>query len=130
NLPLGHDATFVVDPGSGSGTLRWTPGYMDSRPTPYTVTFTATNVLSGSASTKILVQNSNRAPVASAGGPYSAFVGAPVTFNGTGSTDPDGDVILFSWVYGDGSTGTGATPVHTYTGIGVFGVALTVTDGT
>jgi hypothetical protein len=129
-LPLGHNAAFVPDPGNGSGTFRWTPTYMDARALPYTVTFTATNVLSGSASTKILVQNSNRAPVASAGGPYSAFVGAPVSFNGTGSTDPDGDVILFSWVYGDGSTGTGATPVHTYTAIGVFGVALTVTDGT
>jgi PKD repeat protein len=129
-LPLGHNATFVADPGNGSGTFRWTPTYMDARTAPYLVTFTATNVLSGSASTKILVQNSNRAPVASAGGPYSAFVGAPVSFNGTGSTDPDGDTILFNWVYGDGSTGTGATPVHTYTAIGVFGVALTVTDGT
>ncbi|HEX6031514.1 MAG TPA: FG-GAP-like repeat-containing protein [Tepidiformaceae bacterium] len=129
-LPLGHNATFVTDPGNSSGTFRWTPGYMDARPTPYSVTFTASNNLSGSASTKILVLNSNRAPVASAGGPYTAFIGAPLGFNGSGSVDPDGDAIVFSWTYGDGSTGNGPNPVHTYTATGVFGVALTVTDGT
>ena len=130
NLPLGHNATFVAEPGNGSGAFRWTPGYMDARATPYLVTFTATNVLSGSASTKILVQNSNRVPVANAGGPYTAFIGAPLNFNGSASSDPDGDQITFNWTYGDGSNGTGPTPVHTYTATGVFGVALTVTDGT
>lgn len=129
-LPLGHNATFVADPGNGSGTFHWTPNYMDARATPYVVTFTATNGLSGSASTKILVQNSNRAPVANAGGPYTAFVGAPVNLDGSASADPDGDAITYAWNYGDGNTGTGATPVHTYTSVGVFGVALTATDGT
>jgi PKD domain-containing protein/VCBS repeat protein/flagellar hook capping protein FlgD/Big-like domain-containing protein len=130
NLPLGHNATFVPDPGNASGTFRWTPSYMDARATPYVVTFTATNVLSGSATTKILVQNSNRAPVANAGGPYTAFIGAPLNFNGSASSDPDGDQITFNWTYGDGTNGTGSTPVHTYSAVGVFGIALTVTDGT
>jgi hypothetical protein len=82
------------------------------------------------ASTKMLVQNSNRAPAASAGGPYTAFIGAPLNFNGSATADPDGDQITFNWTYGDGSNGTGPTPVHTYTSTGLFGVTLTVTDGT
>jgi PKD repeat protein len=85
---------------------------------------------SSAASTKILVQNSDRAPVASAGGPYTAVTGAPLLFNGSASADPDGDQITFNWTYGDGSNGTGPTPVHTYTSTGLFGVTLAVTDGT
>jgi PKD domain/FlgD Ig-like domain len=85
---------------------------------------------SSAASTKILVQNSNRAPVASAGGPYTASTGTPLDFNGSASADPDGDQLTFNWTYGDGSNGTGPTPVHTYTSTGLFGVTLTVTDGT
>jgi PKD repeat protein len=85
---------------------------------------------SSAASTKILVQTSNRAPVASAGGPYTAFIGAPLIFNGSASADPDGDQITFDWDYGDGFNGTGPAPVHTYTSTGPFGVTLTVTDGT
>ena len=72
----------------------------------------------------------DRAPLAHAGGPYTAFVGDPVSLNGSASADPDGDPITFAWTYGDGSTGSGANPVHSYTTAGVFGVALTVTDGT
>ena len=78
----------------------------------------------------VSVQNPNRAPAANAGGPYTAFIGDPLSLNGSASADPDGDAIAFSWTYGDGSTGSGANPVHTYTAVGLVGVALTVTDGT
>src|SRR5690349_9417948 len=72
----------------------------------------------------------DRAPSANAGGPYTAFVGDPLSLSGSASADPDGDAITFSWTYGDGSTGSGANPVHNYTTAGLFDVGLTVTDGT
>jgi PKD repeat protein len=50
------------------------------------------------------------------------------SFDGSGSSDPDGSVASYSWDFGDGSTGTGATPQHTYAAAGTYTVKLTVTD--
>ncbi|MGH7785109.1 MAG: PKD domain-containing protein, partial [Candidatus Binatia bacterium] len=61
------------------------------------------------------------------GGPYTATVGTPVQFNGSGS-DPDGDSLTFSWNFGDGSSGIGPNPVKAYTAAGTYTVSLTVSD--
>ncbi len=50
------------------------------------------------------------------------------TFNGTNSTDDVG-IVSYAWTFGDGTTGTGATPAHTYAAAGAYPVTLTVTDG-
>jgi len=44
------------------------------------------------------------------------------------STDPDGTIEGYSWSFGDGSTGSGATTSHTYAAAGTFALTLTVTD--
>ena len=49
-------------------------------------------------------------------------------FDGSGSADPDGSIASYSWDFGDGSTGTGVTPQHTYAAAGTYTVKLTVTD--
>jgi len=67
-------------------------------------------------------------PTADANGPYAGIVGTPVSFDGTGSSDPNGTIAAYDWDFGDGGTGTGATPEHTYSVDGVFTVTLTVTD--
>ncbi len=123
-LPLG--ATFSSNPTNTAGTLSWTPDF--SQAGVYNVTFTAMNALSGSATTQITVTNVNRAPVADAGGPYSGFAGAMLTFNGSGSSDPDGDALTYAWDFGDGGTGSGVAPVHTYGLSGVYSASLHVTD--
>ena len=63
-----------------------------------------------------------------AGGPYRGVVGRTVTFDGSGSSDPDGIVVTYRWDFGDGATATGATPSHTYSTAGSFTVSLNVTD--
>jgi len=51
--------------------------------------------------------------------PYGAD--ASVTFSGTGSSDPDNNLPLtYAWAFGDGTTGTGATPSKTYTVNGTY----------
>ncbi|HEX7078644.1 MAG TPA: PKD domain-containing protein [Candidatus Eisenbacteria bacterium] len=125
-LPLG--ATFS-DLGDGTGAFQWTPGFDQAG--AYAVTFTAhgTDGSSASATTAISVRDVNRKPVADAGGPYTAFAGTAVSFDGTGSADPDGNPLTYAWDFGDEETGTGPTPSHTYPFHGLYGVALTVSDG-
>jgi subtilisin family serine protease len=71
----------------------------------------------------------NHPPVANPGGPYTGFRGQAVVFNGTGSTDGDGDPLSYRWDFGDGASGTGATPSHVFPGLGPFTVTLRVNDG-
>ena len=52
----------------------------------------------------------------------------PVTFDGSGSFDPDGNIISYDWDFGDGVTGIGENPTHTYLTKGIYTVSLTVTD--
>jgi PKD repeat protein len=71
----------------------------------------------------------NLPPVAFAGGPYTGTAGSAIAFDGSRSSDPDGNVPLtYAWSFGDGNTGTGATPSHTYAAAGTYTVTLTVTD--
>ena len=51
-----------------------------------------------------------------------------VTFDGTSSTDPDGDELNYSWDFGDGATGEGMNPSHSFDEPGVYNVSLVVTD--
>ena len=71
----------------------------------------------------------NQVPVANAGGPYNGNVGQVITFDGSKSTDADGDMLTYAWNFGDSSTGTGVKPTHTYSAVGLFTVTLTVDDG-
>lgn len=70
----------------------------------------------------------NHAPVAEAGGPYSGFAGTPVRFDGSGSQDPDGDALIYTWRFGDGALGSGVQPLHTYAAAGSYLVRLSVLD--
>ena len=67
----------------------------------------------------------NQAPTAA----FTSTVAAMVaSFDASGSADADGSVASYAWNFGDGSTGTGQTPSHTYAAGGTFTVTLTVTD--
>lgn len=67
-------------------------------------------------------------PVADAGGPYFGRRGESLSFDGTWSYDPDGEIVSYSWDFGDGETGVGPTPSHVYQSVGKYTVTLTVTD--
>jgi len=66
-------------------------------------------------------------PIANAGQNQTVTVGTSITFNGTGSTDNTG-IASYMWDFGDGTTGTGATPTHNYTAVGIYVATLAVVD--
>ena len=50
------------------------------------------------------------------------------SFDASGSSDSDGTVAGYAWDFGDGTSGTGQKPAHTYALAGTYTVALTVSD--
>ncbi|MGH7680381.1 MAG: PKD domain-containing protein, partial [Candidatus Eiseniibacteriota bacterium] len=126
-LPPGNDAAFTVGADRASGSLAWTTQAADVG--TYSIRFVAGNSQSGFANTHIEVRPENRPPVADAGGPYTGVVDVPVAFDGSGSSDPDGDPLSMSWEFGDGATASGAQPLHAYRAAGDYPVTLHVGDG-
>jgi len=117
----------VTTTNATTGNAHLAPGFTDAGVSTAVVR-ASDGSLSDQKSFSITVNNVNRAPVASAGGPYTGTVGVPVSFNGSGSSDPDGDALTYAWDFGDLSTGTGSNPTHAYATTGTFTVSLTVTD--
>lgn len=61
--------------------------------------------------------------------PGAPQTGTPATFDATGTTDPYATALTsYAWDFGDGSTGSGPRPTHTYSAAGAHGVRLTVTN--
>jgi serine protease len=51
-----------------------------------------------------------------------------VTFDASGSFDPDGSIVGLLWDFGTGTTGSGVVSSHVYTAAGGYTARLTVTD--
>lgn len=68
----------------------------------------------------------NRAPTASFTTETNEL---SVGLDGSGSTDPDGDVLTYLWDFGDGSNGEGVQASHAYATDGSYTISLTVSDG-
>jgi hypothetical protein len=76
------------------------------------------------------VPPANYPPVAdlSAGEPYQGEVNTTIVFDGSKSSDADGTIATWSWMFGDHTNGTGKIVEHRYAEAGMYNVTLTVTD--
>ena len=82
------------------------------------------------AATAELAIRVNHPPVAEAG-PETVTDALYVTLDGSGSSDADGDRLIHTWDFGDGSPpALGEVVTHAYPRSGIFPVTLTVDDGT
>ena len=126
----GSIVSYSWDFGDGNTATGPTPSNTYSSNGTFTVSLTVTDNegATATATTTAAVGLGNQPPVADANGPYSGTAGSAVAFDGTGSSDPDGNIVSYSWDFGDGSSGSGATPTHTYAAAGTYNVSLQVTD--
>jgi glucose/arabinose dehydrogenase len=88
--------------------------------------------MNGGTIRRIRGPQTNQAPTAAAtANPTSGAIPLTVSFDGRGSSDPDGDALTYAWdLDGDGQydDSTSATPSFTYTTAGVVTVGLRVSD--
>jgi glucose/arabinose dehydrogenase len=113
---------FVVDPNSHPVDLETDPASGDLLYANF----------DGGQIRRIRYTGTNNPPSAVAtANPTSGPAPLTVQFNGSGSSDPDGDALSYSWdLNGEGTYGdsTAANPSFTYTTAGTFSVTLRVTD--
>ncbi len=131
--PDGSIATYAWTFGDGASAAGASPSHNYSAAGSYTVALTVTDNQGATnrATTTATITGSgsgNQPPVARAGGPYTGVVGTAIQFDGSTSSDPDGSIASYSWAFGDGATGSGSAPVHSYVASGSYTVTLTVTD--
>lgn len=93
-----------------------------------TVTVTDSHGASATASVVVTVQQQEPPTARMATSATNGPAPLTVTFDGSGSTDPNGEQLTYRWTFGNGATATGVTASHTYTTAGTFQATLTVTD--
>jgi hypothetical protein len=105
-LPSGTSATFETRSSSdgstwsawaqvgGSGSAIPSP---DSRYLQYRATLTTTDVYASPEIGSVVIGYDSDAPFADAGGPYTASEGVSLELDGSGSTDPDNDIVDYEW---------------------------------
>ena len=122
--------TSFTDQGNGAGVLHVAASYYAAG--SHTLNLRARDAMDpalyADVSVQVMVQATNRAPVARAGGSYTGLVGASIGFDGSASSDPDGDALTFAWDFGDGAQATGMAASHAYAAAGHFTVHLLVSD--
>lgn len=136
---VSFDGSASADPDGTIGSYAWTFGdattgngavlsHVYGRFGTYSVTLTVVDSDGLTASVGETIRIHAR-PIASfTFSPAKPLEGQSTSFDGRASSDPDGTVASYSWDFGDGTTGSGSRPAHTYARFGVYTVSLTVTD--
>ena len=93
----------------------------------FTATLTVTDDDGATNSATATVNVVNVAPVVTSISVPSGDEGASLTFTAV-ATDVAADSVTYSWDFGDGTTGTGASATHAYTDDGTYTITVTVAD--
>lgn len=139
--PDGDNLTAVVVSGptagalvlNANGSFNYTPNANVNGPDSFVYRASDGNGGTAEANVTIAVNAVNDAPIANAG-PNQTVTDTDgngsqgVTLNGTGSTDPDGDALSYSWSESSTVIATGANPIVSLA-VGTHNITLTVSDG-
>ena len=139
--PLTYSWSFTSRPAGSTATLTnpssVSPSFVLDLPGMYVAQLIVNDGTANSAPDTVVITTTNQAPVANAGGDESVEVGEAAQLDGTGSSDPDGDTLTYSWsitAAPPGSTAaltnpTTATPSFTPDVAGTYTIQLIVNDG-
>jgi len=138
--PITFDASLSSDPNGQPLLYQWDFGDGTFGAGPlvnheyvvagsYTVTL---NVIDGNnppaIATKVVTVLAGE-PVAQFTSTDSTFINTPEVFDASLTTDPNGDPLIFTWIFGDGTSATGVNVTHAYAVAGTYTVTLEVYDG-
>jgi PKD domain/Beta-propeller repeat len=139
--PLTFDWAFMSKPPASGAVLQnattSNPTFVADAAGAYHVRLVVNDGQASSAPDPIIITTINRAPSANAGSDQSATAGSTILFNGSGSSDPDGDALTFSWSFVSRPplsaavliNPTGVTPSFIADAAGTYEVQLIVNDG-
>jgi RHS repeat-associated protein len=145
NDPDGQTITFrwsllSAPEGSGAvlaGDTTASPTFVADMSGRYEVQLVVNDGALDSQPDTVVVSTRNSAPTADAGPDQTATVGTAVALSGAGSTDPDGDLLAYSWSFDSIPAGsqavlagsTSVAPSFTIDAPGAYVVRLVVSDG-
>ena len=117
------------DFGDGGTSEEISPKHTFESTGDFTVTLTLTDDAGLQASRSVIISVTD-APVAviAADPPVAESAPAVISFDGSGSFDPDGEIVQYEWEFGDGSREFLQTVTHVFATSGTYRVRLTVTD--
>jgi chitodextrinase len=125
--PDGVIITYLWDFGDGGNATGCVVNHTYTAIGTFSVTLTVTDD-TGAADNDTCTVTVNSPPIADAGADRMVLPNDSVEFNGSGSYDPDGEIVGYLWDFGDGSNATGSYVTHRYALGGTYLVTLTVTD--
>ena len=133
---LGTAISYSWDFGDGNSSTAQNPSHMYNSAGSYTATITIQIqtiglIVEGSCTTTITVNEPpvNIPPTSSCSAtPNSGDAPLTVSFLAN-ANDPDGDNLIYAWVFDDGEASTEENPTHTYSSAGTYNVSLTISDG-
>jgi PKD repeat protein len=129
--PESQALTYSWNFGDGQSSTQASPSHMYQAPGTFTARLTVTDAAGLTASATVAINANapgNRPPTVSVNpSTTSGSEGMSVVFNTTAS-DPDGQVVAYSWDFGDGTTATVASPTHVYSRAGVYTASVVVRD--
>jgi len=124
----GGATTFQWDFGNGNTSNLPNPGVIYVNPGTYTVTLTVSDGTDNATETKTGYITVFADPTADFDlNPMGGCAPLTVTPNDL-SVPGDGNIVDWTWDFGDGTVLTGPNPAHTYTVPGTYDVSLSVTD--
>lgn len=124
--------TLVLGPANGNltlnsdGSFTYTPNANFDDSDSFTYTANDGTADSNEATVAINITSVNDSPVAS----FTYYcINLYCTFDASSSSDVDSSLTSYDWNFGDGITGSGINPDHTYAVASTYTVNLTVSDG-
>jgi gliding motility-associated-like protein len=128
DLSTGAITSYSWNLGNSVTSSLQNPSTTYTAPGSYPITLTVTGPAGSDTKTGTVVVYDKPAASFVAAGATAGCTPLNVQYSSTVVANSPGSVN-YSWDFGDGTTGTGANPAHTYVTPGTYSVLLTVTNG-